>query len=142
MIPGRIHQLVIHHDGEQYGWGIDEDYTNYSLLCKDILQDVLGEEYAQRTVKLTIRGLVHGSNRVYLVTNDATFWELLQRNVDIEYPIQLIVDIEEVSTSGTSSVKPKRRLQIEEIVDNSLALVPYESDEVDPISFSIPKDNE
>ena len=62
--------------------------------------------------------------------------------MDIEYPILLTVDIEEVRTSSTSLVKPKRRLQIEEIIDNSLALVPYESDEVDPIIFNIPVDSD
>ena len=39
-------------------------------------------------------------------------------------------------------MKARRRLQLEEIADNSLALVPYEPNEVDPVSFSIPKDSE
>ena len=62
--------------------------------------------------------------------------------MNVEYPIQLIVDIEEVATSGTYPMKARRRLQIEEIVDNSLDLVPLHYLEVEPIQICIPEDIE
>ena len=61
---------------------------------------------------------------MYTITSDGSLWELLQRNVDVKHQIHLIVDIEEVITTSTSPIKAKPRVQLEEIVDNSVAIVP------------------
>ena len=53
----------------------------------------------------------------------ALFFELLQRNVDVRHQIHLVVDVEDIITTSTSPIK-KPMVQLEGIVDNSLAIVP------------------
>ena len=98
-----------------------------SILCKDILQDILGNDYGERTVKLSIKVMVFGSNRAYSITSDCSFFELLQRNVDVRHQIHLVVDVEDVITTSTSPLKKKKkpRVKLEEVVDNSLAIVSF-----------------
>ena len=60
-----------------YSWKVDDNYTNYSFLHKDISNDILGDDFGDRTMKLAIRGLVNGNNIAYLVTSDGSFWDFL-----------------------------------------------------------------
>ena len=102
-MAGRIHRLVIHHDGDEYRWGVDKDYTNYTFLCTNICQDVLGGDYGVWTISLTIYGLVKGHENSFIVKDDASWMSLLGKNFNNEENmIHLFVNVEGVITSEVS----------------------------------------
>ena len=133
----RIHRLVVHYEGEEYTWGVDEDYTNYMALCTDICQDVLGDEYGIRTVSLNISGRVKGYANSFIVNDDRSWIALLGKNVrNKEYLIQLFVTIDEVITTEASPPRVpvgSHKCSITELDDDDQeknALVPFLGHEV------------
>ena len=139
-MAGKIHRLVVHHDGDEYRWGVDEDYTNYTLLFADICQDVLGGDYGVRTVSLTIYGLVKGHANSFIVKDDASWMSLLGKNINNEENvIHLFVNVEEVITSDVSPPRVGRCgpsctiIEIDEDADKDVrtghAIVCYVGDE-------------
>ena len=137
-MEGRIHRLVVYYEGEEYTWGVDEDYTNYMALCTDICQDVLGDEYGIRTVSLNISGRVKGYANSFIVNNDKSWMALLGKNVrNKEYLIHLYVKIDEVITTEASPPRVhvgSHKCSITELDDDNdheeNALVPFLGHEV------------
>ena len=76
-------------------------------MIADIFQDVLGDDYEERAVSFTIIALLRGSRAAHSITSDATFMDVLYRNLDERDPIHILVGIEEVITGNVSLVTTK-----------------------------------
>ena len=129
-MEGRLHTVVVHHEGDMHEWVIDEDRSNYTMLIKAIFQALLDDEYGERTLSFHIAGLVRGSNVAYPVNSDSTFYNLLLRNRNEEDPIELVVTLDEVITEsmtqpGASTQRASAHIICELPEENPLAIVPW-----------------
>ena len=75
---------------------------NYTILIADIFQDIVGDDYRERTISFTLSAIVRGSTKSHLISCNATFMSVLNRNVDEWHPIHIFVAIEEVVTGDVS----------------------------------------
>lgn len=77
-----IHKLLISCEDQELEQLVDEDCCSYTMICNDICESVLDEEYGKRNMKLEMHAVIRDGELEIPMHDDNSMLEMFLTNTD------------------------------------------------------------